>query len=93
MKHPITPQLGAVLEQGDDSPRINRVANDSVAELAGLKAGDQVVRAAGLEMRRPEDLMEIVVRQPPGTWLPLSIRRGGQEIDVIAKFPARPKTR
>jgi hypothetical protein len=44
-------------------------------------------------MRRPEDLMEIVVRQPPGTWLPLSIRRGGQEIDVIAKFPARPKTR
>jgi uncharacterized iron-regulated protein len=89
---PNHPQLGALLEQGDDSPRINRVADDSVADLAGLKAGDQVVRAAGLEMRRPEDLMEVVARQPPGTWLPLSIRRGGQEIDVIAKFPTRPKT-
>jgi uncharacterized iron-regulated protein len=89
---PDHPQLGALLEQGDESPRINRVANDSVAEIAGLKAGDHVVRAAGLEMRRPEDLMEVVARQPPGTWLPLGIRRDGQEIDLIAKFPARSKT-
>jgi uncharacterized iron-regulated protein len=88
---PNRPELGALLEPGDDSPRVTRVANDSVAELAGLKSGDQVLRAAGLEMRRPEDLMDVVARQPPGTWLPLSIRRGDQEIEVIAKFPARAK--
>ena len=61
--------------------------SDSVAEIAGLKAGDQVVRAAGLAMRSADDLMEVVARQAPGTWLPLSIRRDGQEIDIIAKFP------
>jgi hypothetical protein len=33
--------------------------------------------------------VEIVSRQAPGTWLPLSIRRDGQEIDLIAKFPPR----
>jgi uncharacterized iron-regulated protein len=84
-------QLGVMLEPGDGSPRISQVSHDSVAEVAGLREGDQAVRAAGLEMRRPQDLMRVVAQQPPGTWLPMSIRRSGQEIDVIAKFPARPK--
>jgi len=84
---PEKPRLGVLLGEGDASPRIDRVVDDSVAEIAGLKAGDQVVRAAGLAMRSAEDLMEVVDRQAPGTWLPLSIRRDGQEIDIIAKFP------
>jgi len=46
-----------------------------------------VVRAAGLETRNSDDLIEIVGRQAPGTWLPLSIRRDEQEIELIAKFP------
>jgi hypothetical protein len=46
-----------------------------------LKAGDFGVRAAGLERRNSDDLVEIVGRQAPGTWLPLSIKRDGQEID------------
>jgi S1-C subfamily serine protease len=50
-----------------------------------------VVRAAGLETRIPDDLVDIVGRQAPGTWLPLSIRRDGQEIDLVAKFPTRPR--
>jgi S1-C subfamily serine protease len=62
-----------------------------VAEVTGLKAGDHVVRAAGLETRIPDDLVDIVGRQAPGTWLPLSIRRDGQEIDLVAKFPTRPR--
>lgn len=80
-----------MLVPGDGAPRINRVANDSVAETTGLKAGDQVVRAAGLEVRIPDELVDIIARQAPGTWLPLSIKRDGQDIDLIAKFPPRPK--
>jgi uncharacterized iron-regulated protein len=88
---PDRPRLGVVLVEGDGAPRINRVVNDSVAEIAGLKVGDNVVRAAGLEMRNPGELVDVVARQAPGTWLPLSIRRDGQEIDLIAKFPTRPR--
>jgi uncharacterized iron-regulated protein len=84
-------RLGVFLAQGDGAPRINTVAGGSVAEVTGLQAGDHVVRAAGLETRSPDDLIEIVGRQAPGTWLPLSIRRDGQEIDLIAKFPTRPR--
>jgi uncharacterized iron-regulated protein len=87
---PERPRLGVLLARGDGAPHIQGVARDSVGEIAGLKTGDFVVRAAGLEMRNSDDLVEIVGRQAPGTWLPLSIRRDGQEIDLIAKFPTRP---
>ena len=88
---PERPRLGVVLVEGDGAPRIERVVSDSVAEITGLKVGDHVARAAGLEMRTPGELADTVARQAPGTWLPLSIRRDGQEIDLIAKFPARPR--
>lgn len=89
---PERPRLGVALMPGDGAPSINRVVNDSVAETTGLKAGDLVVRAAGLEMRTPDDLADTVARQAPGTWLPLTIKRDGQEIELIAKFPPRPRT-
>jgi uncharacterized iron-regulated protein len=88
---PERPRLGVLLTQGDGAPLVNRVVGDSVAETAGVKAGDLVVRAAGLETRNSDELVEIVGRQAPGTWLPLSIRRDGQDIDLIAKFPTRPR--
>jgi len=88
---PERPRLGVFLVQGNGAPRINQVASGSVAEAAGLRAGDHIVRAAGLETRNPDDLVEIIGRQATGTWLPLSIRRDAQEIDLIAKFPARPR--
>jgi len=91
MPPPERPRLGVMLVEGDGAPRISRVISDSVAEITGLKAGDEVVRAAGVEMRTPGELADTVARQAPGTWLPLSIRRDGQEIDLIAKFPTRPR--
>ncbi len=88
---PDRPRLGVMLTDGDGAPRITRVVTDSVAETAGLKAGDHVVRAAGLAIRTPDELVEVIARQAPGTWLPLSIRRDGQETDALAKFPPRPR--
>jgi uncharacterized iron-regulated protein len=88
---PERPRLGVLLGQGDGAPRVKQVVAGSVAEATGLRADDDIVRAAGLEMRKPDDLVEVVGRQAPGTWLPLSIRRDGQESDLIAKFPPRPR--
>jgi uncharacterized iron-regulated protein len=84
---PERPRLGVLLTNGDGAPRIDRVVAGSVAEQAGLKTGDHVVRAAGVAVRTPDDVVEIISRQAPGTWLPLGIRRDGEEIDVVAKFP------
>jgi uncharacterized iron-regulated protein len=89
---PERPRLGVALVDGDDGPRINRVVDKSVAEIAGLKVGDQVVRAAGLTIRKPDELVEVIARQAPGTWLPLGVKRDGQDIDLVAKFPTSPKS-
>lgn len=86
---PERPRLGVLLAQGEGAPRISQVVSGSVAEAAGLQAGDHVVRAAGLETRSPDDLAEIIGRQAPGTWLPLGVRRDAQEIELVAKFPTR----
>jgi uncharacterized iron-regulated protein len=86
---PERPRLGVLLTNGDGAPRIDRIGPGSVAEEAGLKTGDYVVRAAGVMVRTPDEVVEIVGRQAPGTWLPLGIRRGGEELDVVAKFPPR----
>jgi uncharacterized iron-regulated protein len=84
---PDRPRLGVALAQGEGAPRINQVVGGSVAEATGLQAGDHVVRAAGLAMKTPDDLVDVVGRQAFGTWLPLGIRRDGQEMELVAKFP------
>jgi S1-C subfamily serine protease len=44
--------------------------------------------AAGVPVTQMDDIVEIVKRQAPGTWLPLKLKRGGDTIEIIAKFPA-----
>ncbi len=83
------PRLGVMIETAESAVRIMTVLDGSVAEAAGLEVGDIVISAAGFPVARVGDLIEIVQRQAPGTWLPLSIRRGGAELDVLAKFPSR----
>jgi uncharacterized iron-regulated protein len=89
---PERPRLGVLLADGEGGgARIDQVVPKSVAEATGLKAGDNIVRAAGLEMRNSGDVVDVVAVQAPGTWLPLGIRRDDQEIEMIAKFPPRPR--
>ena len=33
------------------------------------------------------ELIEIIQRQAPGTWLPLKILRGDSELELLARFP------
>ena len=84
---PDRPRLGVMIEAADDGVRILQVVDDSVAAAAELAAGDVIVMAAGQPIRRRAELIAIIQRQAPGTWLPLDIRRGGDVIKLVAKFP------
>lgn len=81
------PLLGVVIETAKTGVRIVRVTKDSVAERAGLAPDDVILGAAGSEVRRVEELVAVIHRQSPGTWLPLRVRRGGETLDIVAKFP------
>ena len=32
-------------------------------------------------------VIAVVQRQAPGTWLPIKVKRGGETLDLVAKFP------
>ncbi len=80
-------RLGILVATTDDGVRVENVMEGSVAEATGIATGDIVVSAAGFPVAQVGELIEIVQRQAPGTWLPLVIRRDGEDIEMVAKFP------
>ncbi len=83
------PRLGVFIEASAEGVRVTRVVEGSVAETAGLAAGDVILKAADIPVTGTSELVEIVQRQAPGTWLPLDVRRAGEDRRVVAKFPTR----
>lgn len=84
------PRLGVRIERGEDGVRVVEVLAESVAAEAGIRAGDVIVEAAAVTVVRPGDLFAKVTRQAPGTWLPLTVRRDGESIEIVARFPPAP---
>jgi len=80
-------RLGVWLEPGEGGVRVREVEKGSVADSAGVRAGDVVTEVAGMPARQPGDLAEAVQRHAPGTWLPLRVKRGAQSVEIVAKFP------
>lgn len=85
---PDPPRLGVLVGEHADGVIVQGIAPGSVAETTGLAEGDVIVTAAGKPMVVPADLTAVIGRQPPGTLLPLEIRRDGNLQEVLARFPA-----
>jgi hypothetical protein len=85
------PRLGVSLKAVEDGVMVDQVMADSLAEKTGLKNGDVILRAAGARVASIEDVRGHVFRQPPGTWLPLLIRRGQETLEMVVRFPAKPE--
>jgi len=65
------------------------VVEGSIAQRAGLQEQDIIETIAGERAATVDDVIAAVARQAPGTWLPISIRRGGQTLEIVARFPPR----
>ncbi len=81
------PRLGVLIASDDGGVLIQQVSSQSVAEATGLAQGDVIVEAAGVPIAETGELITIVQRQAPGTWLPLVVRRDSEQLDFVAKFP------
>ena len=82
------PRLGVMIEQAETGVRVLDVVAGSVAAAAGVATGDVIVSAATFPVSRVAELIEIVQRQAPGTWLPLELTRDGETQRLVAEFPA-----
>lgn len=86
---PPPPRLGVRIEQTKDGVGVVEVVKGSLAEKTGLRAGDRFVSIAGAAVAGVDDVIRAVHQQPAGTWMPMRVRRGEQEIELVAKFPPR----
>jgi len=84
------PRLGIELEEVSGQVKIRNVMDNSIAQKAGLLAGDVIVRLAGISVSSSGTVVSAVKRQAPGTWLPITIARNGGTHELIAKFPSKP---
>ena len=90
MAAPWRPRLGVMIKTVAGALRVLEVVTGSVAEASGILADDVIVTAAGMAIVEPDDLVAVIGRQAPGTWLPLTLERNGETRDVVAKFPMAP---
>ena len=61
---------------------IENIDRGSAADLAGLRAGDEVLEIGDQEVNSFEKLIEIIGEKEPGDRVPITIRRMGQEQTV-----------
>ena len=83
------PRLGVRLRNTSKGVLITQVGKGSVAASSGLVVSDVVISAAGRPIKTNSEFIAIVRRQAPGTWLPVTIRRKGTKIELVAKFPTK----
>jgi uncharacterized iron-regulated protein len=81
------PRLGVMIDNGDNGVRVMEVVPGSVAESAGILAGDIIQEAAGFAIETTGQLIDVIQRQAAGTWLPLKIMREDENRELIARFP------
>lgn len=76
-KHPGIPPTGAY---------VGRVRPGSLAERAGLRAGDVITALGGQPVTRAADIHRLVPQMPRGRDVSLAYLRGGQQRDTLVRL-------
>lgn len=79
-------RLGIRFEIVQSGALVVQVEKNSVAEAAGIEDQDIIIEIAGLKVKQTNDVIRVVQRQAPGTWLPIKVKRGSKTIEIVAKF-------
>lgn len=87
---PPPPRLGVQLDEKDGHVRLVKITGGSLAERTGLQVDDRVLEIGGVPATRTAQVVAAVRSQPPGTWLPVRLQRGGETLDLVIKFPTTP---
>jgi S1-C subfamily serine protease len=80
---PIAPTLAAKLGQ-DRALRVVRVIAGSPADIAGLKSGDVMLKAAGVDTTGAQSLQRLMFGEAIGRRLDITVLRNGAMVDVVA---------
>jgi len=82
------PRLGVYLEN-NAGVVVTRLVPDSVAAQSNIQVGDKITVIAGMPAAKVKDVVKAVQSTAFGTWLPMTIIRDDESLEIVAKFPAR----
>lgn len=82
--------IGLEVEDAVGGVQVRRVAADSPAAHAGLRAGDRVVNLDGQPMLRASELAPRIAESPPGHDAALTVLRNGHRLGVTVIVAAEP---
>jgi S1-C subfamily serine protease len=68
---------------------LDGVREGSVAEKAGLKAGDIIVKMGDKEIRNIYDYTDAMKNLKPGDTITVVVKRGANLLSLIALFPEK----
>jgi S1-C subfamily serine protease len=68
---------------------LDGVREGSVAEKAGLKAGDIIVKMGNKEIRNVYDYTDAIRALKPGDTITVVVKRGGESLSLVATFPEK----
>jgi uncharacterized iron-regulated protein len=86
---PEPPRLGVSLNENERGVHVVEVTPGGLAATSGLRTGDVIVELAGAPVTKVSAVISAVRAQPPGTWLPLRVRRGKDLMELVVRFPGR----
>jgi len=85
--------LGVGLDETEGELRgakVRSVEEGSPAEKAGIKGGDVIVRFDGIRVDNIYDYTFALRSRKPGQDVRITVKRGGQELDLVATLGRRP---
>ena len=89
--------LGVQLKADGDGVVVESVSEESGAAKAGLKKGDELVKADGRDIASREELLKILEDKAPGDKLAVEFLRDGEtqtaEVELSARYKAFPAKR
>ena len=79
--------LGLKIADAKEGPGayVGSVREGSLAERAGLKAGDTIVEFSGRPVSSASDLEQLAARRPPGQPTSLTVTRAGERLTLIIR--------
>jgi len=86
-----TPQVQSARDVASVGAIVARVVPGSPAERAGIRVGDQVVGAGTRAVRNPFDWEARLLDLRVGETLPITVRRGGRELQVTLQVADAPE--
>jgi hypothetical protein len=87
---PARPRLGITLEPTAGGVGIVAGRERLDRQAGGPGEGRRDRRHRRQEPKSAADVAAAVMRQAPGTWLPIEVQRGEQRLEIVARFPAAP---